>query len=173
MLHDSPLQLVLQPWPAVKCCANSTMAGVVPVLPCCAHAACAPATPLPQLASRKMGFTSTNQAGWSNAALSSTREQGCLTDIEVLFTVPPDAASAQPGCVLQLRGLGSGVAATANWSTNAVISQTFLTLTQRLGGSGAFWLYAVIAVAGFLWTYLVLPETAGGMLRPAVELCPA
>ena len=63
--------------------------------------------------------------------------------------------------VLQLRGLGGGAAATCNWITNAVVSQTFLTLVQHMGGSGTFWLYAVIALAGAVWVYFALPETKG------------
>ncbi|KAK9829082.1 hypothetical protein WJX72_003793 [[Myrmecia] bisecta] len=62
---------------------------------------------------------------------------------------------------LQVRGLASGAAATANWVTNAVVSQTFLTLTQHLGGSGTFWLYAGIALVGGAWVYWKLPETNG------------
>ena len=36
-----------------------------------------------------------------------------------------------------------------------------MTLIQYLGGSGTFWLYAVIALAGALWVYFALPETNG------------
>ncbi|KAA6422553.1 MAG: putative inositol transporter 2-like [Trebouxia sp. A1-2] len=62
---------------------------------------------------------------------------------------------------VQLRGLGGGAAATCNWITNAVVSQTFLTLIQHLGGSGTFWLYAVIALSGAVWVSSALPETNG------------
>ncbi|GAB4816004.1 hypothetical protein N2152v2_003050 [Parachlorella kessleri] len=62
---------------------------------------------------------------------------------------------------LQVRGLAAGLAATSNWITNAAVAQTFLTLTQRLGGSGAFWLYAAISGVGLLWTWWFLPETNG------------
>lgn len=64
-------------------------------------------------------------------------------------------------CCLQVRGLASGAAATSNWVANAVVSQTFLTLTLHLGGSGAFWLYASIAAVGLVWVYVMLPETNG------------
>lgn len=63
-----------------------------------------------------------------------------------------------------MRGLGSGAAATANWLTNAVVSHTFLPLTQAIGGSGAFWLYTVITACGTAWAYLQLPETKGASL---------
>ena len=61
----------------------------------------------------------------------------------------------------QVRGLASGVAATANWAANAAVSQTFLALTAALGGSGAFWLYAGVAAAGAAWVFIALPETKG------------
>ena len=63
---------------------------------------------------------------------------------------------------LQMRGIGSGAAATANWLTNAVVSHTFLPLIQVIGGSGAFWIYAVITACGTAWAYIQLPETKGG-----------
>ena len=62
---------------------------------------------------------------------------------------------------LQVRGIAGGAAATVNWLTNALVAQTFLTLTQWLGASGAFWLYALIALAGLAWVYRTLPETSG------------
>ena len=63
----------------------------------------------------------------------------------------------------QVRGLASGVAATANWVANAAVSQTFLALTASLGGSGTFWLYAGVALAGMAWVFVVLPETKGAL----------
>ncbi|KAL0033523.1 hypothetical protein WJX79_001225 [Trebouxia sp. C0005] len=71
---------------------------------------------------------------------------------------------------VQLRGLGGGAAATCNWITNAVVSQTFLTLIQHLGGSGTFWLYAVIALSGAVWVSSALPETNGLSLEEVQEL---
>jgi len=61
----------------------------------------------------------------------------------------------------QVRGLASGAAATCNWLTNAVVSQTFLSLTLKIGGDGTFWLYAAVAAAGMAWVYCALPETNG------------
>ena len=42
-----------------------------------------------------------------------------------------------------------------------MVSQTFLSLTLKLGGDGTFWLYAGIAAAGMAWVYCALPETNG------------
>ena len=73
---------------------------------------------------------------------------------------------------MQLRGLGGGAAATCNWITNAVVSQTFLTLIQHLGGSGTFSLYAVIALAGAVWVYSALPETNGEQAPTMIKNSP-
>lgn len=76
---------------------------------------------------------------------------------------------------LQMRGMGAGAAATANWLTNAVVSHTFLPLIQVIGGSGAFWIYAVITACGTAWAYIQLPETKGGLREqtPRHALCKA
>ncbi|KAL4447774.1 hypothetical protein ABPG75_004993 [Micractinium tetrahymenae] len=71
---------------------------------------------------------------------------------------------------LAVRGLATGLAATANWVSNAAVAQTFLTLTTALGGSGAFFLYAGIACAGFAWAWAVLPETNGLTLEQVQQL---
>ncbi len=51
-----------------------------------------------------------------------------------------------------------------------MVAQTFLTLTQRLGGSGAFYLYCGIAAGGFVWTHRFLPETNGLSLEQVQRL---
>eukprot|EP00891_Asterochloris_glomerata_P003905 jgi/Astpho2/3905/Aster-04413 len=61
----------------------------------------------------------------------------------------------------QVRGLASGAAATANWLANAIVSQTFLVLTQHLGGSGTFWMYTAVSLGALLWVFHSLPETNG------------
>ena len=67
-------------------------------------------------------------------------------------------------CQLQVRGLANGAAATANWVTNAVVSQLFLALADYIGGSGVFWLLACIAFGGGFWVHFYLPETKGALL---------
>lgn len=94
---------------------------------------------------------------------------------------PPPASPRQPpGRALRAHLLGSlpalallsaaGIAATANWLSNAAVAQTFLTLTQKLGGSGAFYCYCAIAAGGFAWTYRFLPETNGLSLEQVQQL---
>jgi Sugar (and other) transporter len=66
----------------------------------------------------------------------------------------------------QLGGLGAGIAATANWVTNAVVSQTFLSLLHYVGKGPTFWIYTGVACLGMLWVYCVLPETKGAATSP-------
>lgn len=52
-----------------------------------------------------------------------------------------------------------------NWLFNLLISMTFLSLTRAITKHGAFYLYAVLSLAGFLYFALVLPETKGRTLE--------
>lgn len=73
-----------------------------------------------------------------------------------------------------MRGLANGASATANWVTNAVVSQLFLALAGYIGASGVFLLLAGIVCAGGLWVYTYLPETKGAVLdalRRMSQLC--
>ena len=60
-----------------------------------------------------------------------------------------------------IRGLASGIAGTANWVTNALVSQSFLVLTLAITPAGTFMLCAGIAAAGAIWAFWWVPETKG------------
>ncbi|KAL0351126.1 UNVERIFIED_CONTAM: Inositol transporter 4 [Sesamum radiatum] len=62
---------------------------------------------------------------------------------------------------LKYRGIGGGIAAVANWSSNLVVSETFLTLTDHLGSSGTFLLFAGFSLIGLVSIFLLVPETKG------------
>lgn len=68
------------------------------------------------------------------------------------------------------RSAGCSVATTTNWVSNLLVSITFLHLTQYLTRYGAFWLYTGIAAAGWLFIFLLLPETRGRPLERVEEL---
>lgn len=69
---------------------------------------------------------------------------------------------------LHLRGTGSSIGALSNWTFNAIVTFTFLSLLRALGPSGAFALYAVIGVLGLIWGARFIPETKGVSLE-AIE----
>jgi SP family galactose:H+ symporter-like MFS transporter len=66
---------------------------------------------------------------------------------------------------LKVRGLAEGVASGANWAFNLLVSITFLTLVESLGASWTFWLYGILAVAAWLFSYYRVPETKGKTLE--------
>ncbi|GAA6014009.1 hypothetical protein JCM11491_003486 [Sporobolomyces phaffii] len=63
--------------------------------------------------------------------------------------------------VPELKSLGTSLATAANWSSNIVISSSFLHISQGIGPSGAFGLLAIICAIAWAFTYLLLPETKG------------
>lgn len=57
------------------------------------------------------------------------------------------------------RGIGNSIATTVNWSTNILMSMTFLTIIDTLTKQGAFLLYAFISFIFLLIFLFYLPET--------------
>jgi MFS family permease len=66
---------------------------------------------------------------------------------------------------LKTRGLAEGTAASSNWAANFVVSLTFLTLVQMFGPTWTFWLYGVLAIAAWIFSYALVPETKGRTLE--------
>jgi SP family myo-inositol transporter-like MFS transporter 13 len=62
---------------------------------------------------------------------------------------------------LRVRSLGSGIATSVNWSSNAVIGITFLPMMRFLGPSLTFLIYALVCVVGWFLIFQIYPETAG------------
>ncbi|KAL2518577.1 Inositol transporter 4 [Abeliophyllum distichum] len=62
---------------------------------------------------------------------------------------------------LRYRGVGGGIAAVSNWVSNLIVSETFLTLTEALGSSGTFLLFAGFSFLGLVAIFFLVPETKG------------
>ena len=60
---------------------------------------------------------------------------------------------------LWARSTGYGFATAVKWSTNLMLSMTFLSLTELITSFGAFWLYGGISLLGWLFIFAYLPET--------------
>ena len=71
---------------------------------------------------------------------------------------------------LHARAMGVSTATTVNWVGNLVISLTFLDLTKAVSTYGAFWIYCGVAVLGWAWLYVYLPETRGLTLEEISKL---
>ncbi|KAL1805791.1 hypothetical protein ACET3Z_028859 [Daucus carota] len=62
---------------------------------------------------------------------------------------------------LRYRGLCGGIAATANWISNLIVAQSFLTLTQAIGTSWTFLIFGVMSVLALFFVLIYVPETKG------------
>ena len=66
---------------------------------------------------------------------------------------------------LQSRGEAEGTAAATNWIANLAVSMTFLTLLEAIGPALTFWLYGLMAVGAWIFSYTLVPETKGRTLE--------
>ena len=71
---------------------------------------------------------------------------------------------------LKIRGLAAGIAAGTNWLANFAVSLTFLSLLKSLGPSLTFWLYGILAIGSWLFSYYLVPETKGHSLEEIENL---
>ncbi|KAK9085944.1 hypothetical protein Sjap_026355 [Stephania japonica] len=62
---------------------------------------------------------------------------------------------------LRYRGVCGGIAATANWISNLIVAQSFLSLTQSIGTSWTFLIFGGVGVVGFFFVLVFVPETKG------------
>lgn len=58
-------------------------------------------------------------------------------------------------------GAARGIATTANWVANIVVSKTFLTMVHRVGPVATFNLYATLALTGGALAWRYMPEAKG------------
>ncbi|KAK4687878.1 MFS transporter, SP family, solute carrier family 2 (myo-inositol transporter), member 13, partial [Tremellales sp. Uapishka_1] len=62
---------------------------------------------------------------------------------------------------LEVRGIGTSICTATNWSCNLLIAATFLSLMRVASPAGAFAIYAAFCAAGWVFCYLLYPETSG------------
>jgi sugar porter (SP) family MFS transporter len=70
---------------------------------------------------------------------------------------------------LKIRGRAMSLATMSNWIFNFTVAMTFLTLIEKLGKAGTFWLYAVLGILGWIFCYIFMPETKGYTLEQIEE----
>jgi sugar porter (SP) family MFS transporter len=66
---------------------------------------------------------------------------------------------------LKARGHAAGVGTMANWTSNFLVSLTFLPLINWLGSAPTFWFYAAIGVFTVFFCLRFVPETKGKQLE--------
>ena len=68
------------------------------------------------------------------------------------------------------RSVGNSLSTATNWVCNLLVSVTFLHLTHVLNPFGTFFLYTLLAIAGFFFILLMLPETKGKSLEEVEDI---
>ena len=66
---------------------------------------------------------------------------------------------------LKIRSSAEGLCATFNWVFNLIVALNFLTLIQAFGPTKTFGLFAVLAVASWIFSFVYVPETKGHSLE--------
>ncbi|WP_347755583.1 sugar porter family MFS transporter [Agrococcus sp. ProA11] len=66
---------------------------------------------------------------------------------------------------LRMRGLGIGIAASANWVINGTLALWFPTLVEATGITGTFFLFAAVGALAVLFVATQVPETRGRTLE--------
>ncbi|XP_010247407.1 PREDICTED: probable inositol transporter 2 [Nelumbo nucifera] len=62
---------------------------------------------------------------------------------------------------LRFRGVCGGIAATANWVSNLIVAQSFLSLTEAIGTSWTFLIFGLVSVVALFFVLVCVPETKG------------
>jgi MFS transporter, SP family, galactose:H+ symporter len=66
---------------------------------------------------------------------------------------------------LPVRGTGMSVSTLANWVGNFAVSQSFLTMVERLGSPATFGLYALLCIVTIIFVRAMVPETKQELLE--------
>ncbi|WCJ28145.1 inositol transporter 4 [Euphorbia peplus] len=62
---------------------------------------------------------------------------------------------------LRYRGIGGGIAAVANWTSNLIVSLTFLSMVEAFTVAGAFIFFGMVSFIALIFIYFLVPETKG------------
>ena len=71
---------------------------------------------------------------------------------------------------IRVRSIAMSQALLVNWLANYLVSCTFLTVADTITMGGTFAIFAAIAIAGTVWVYFRMPETAGISLEQVERL---
>jgi sugar porter (SP) family MFS transporter len=70
---------------------------------------------------------------------------------------------------LKIRGAAMSVATIANWTANFVVTISFLTIKNAIGGMGVFLLFGSLTLVALIYFWFKVPETKGRSLQEIEE----
>jgi SP family galactose:H+ symporter-like MFS transporter len=66
---------------------------------------------------------------------------------------------------LKIRSLAMSAVTVVNWAANLIVALTFLSIIQVLGRPGTFWLFGLVGIGAWVFSYFFVPETKGRSLE--------
>ena len=66
---------------------------------------------------------------------------------------------------LRVRGPASSFATLTNWTLAFIVTNTFESMVTTLTNQGVYWFYAGFCLLGFVFVYILVPETKGKTLE--------
>ena len=122
---------------------------------------------LPKIQGSPSEIDSSQSSGWAPVILVSMLVYVASYALGI-GNVPWQQSELFP---MEVRGLGVSIATASNWTSNSIVSSTFLTLLNSLlGPTGTFLLYAASCVMGELFVLFFYPEFAGMVLEEIHEV---
>lgn len=64
-------------------------------------------------------------------------------------------------CLIDIKAFVASTAGTLNWLLSFTVTSTFNSLNAAIGSGQVFWIFAGIMLLGFLFIFLIVPETKG------------
>ena len=71
---------------------------------------------------------------------------------------------------LEFRAASNAFLLSFNWTLNALVALTFLTMTENIGKPATFWIYGAITSTGGLFLFFTVPETRGKSMEETTRL---
>ncbi len=71
---------------------------------------------------------------------------------------------------LEVRGPAMSIATLASWLANLFVSSTFPVFSHGVGESNAFYIFGLVSILSWLFTWALLPETSGRTLDQIQEI---
>ncbi|XP_074608114.1 solute carrier family 2, facilitated glucose transporter member 8-like [Acropora palmata] len=71
---------------------------------------------------------------------------------------------------LRARGPASSIAVLSNWLLAFAVTKTYHSMSSNLGMQGTYWFYAGCCLFGFVFVFLLMPETKGKTLEEIVAM---
>jgi SP family galactose:H+ symporter-like MFS transporter len=71
---------------------------------------------------------------------------------------------------LEVRGPAMSIATLASWLANLFVSSTFPAFSHGVGESNAFYIFCLVSILSWLFTWSLLPETSGRTLDEVQEI---